>query len=280
MIRRIAFAVATLAFGAGAALAQPYGGEPDPYSLPPGYDQVTGYGDATAEADAAEDYGYQYGDDYGTTPPDLRDDAVPYADERGDVRARDDSHYNSGASVRGSSTYSREGYSRSGSTYSSRESASSQEAYVEGTIDQDGRVRERAYVGAPVYADRSGYAASSSSSAYASSSSAARFGYQRRFEAFSVATEQSETTSYARREEYAYLRREPHWNAWDIRLDSSFQSSLTGGVEGDSPVMWSSGGGYATASASASAYAGARAFAGVRAGRGRGHRGHGGCGCH
>jgi hypothetical protein len=82
-----------------------------------------------------------------------------------------------------------------------------------------------------------------------------------------------------RREDYAYLRREPHWNAWDVRLDSSFQSSLTGGVEGDAPVMWSSGGGYATASASASAYASARAFAGVRAGRGRGHRGHGGCGC-
>ena len=273
MIRRIAFAVATLAFSAGAALAQPYGGEPDPYSLPPGYDQVTGYGDAPEASSAAEDYGYQYGDDYGTTPA---DDAVPYADERD----RDDSHYNSGASVRGSSTYSREGYSRSGSTYSSRESASSQEAYVEGTVDQDGQVHERAYVGDPLYADRSDYAASSSSSAYASSSSAARFGYQRRFEAVSVATERSETTSYARREEYSYLRREPQWNAWDIRLDSSFQSSLTGGVEGDSPVLWSSGGGYATASASASAYAGARAFAGVRAGRGRGHRGHGGCGCH
>ena len=129
MIRRIAFAVATLAFSAGAALAQPYGGEPDPYSLPPGYDQVTGYGDAPEASSAAEDYGYQYGDDYGTTPA---DDAVPYADER------DDSQYNSGASVRGSSTYSREGYSRSGSTYSSRESASSQEAYVEGTVDQVG----------------------------------------------------------------------------------------------------------------------------------------------
>ena len=165
--------------------------------------------------------------------------------------------------MRGSSTYSREGYSRSGSTYSSRESASSQEAYVEGEVAADGRVREQ------------------SSSAYASSaaSSTARFGYQRRFEAFSVATKQSETTSYVRREDYAYLRREPHWNAWDVRLDSSFQSSLTGGVEGDAPVMWSSGGGYATASASASAYASARAFASVRAGRGRGHRGHGGCGC-
>lgn len=296
MIRRLGFAFATFALSAGAALAQPYGGEPDPYALPPGYDQVTGYGDAPPEADAAEDYGYQYGDDYGTTPADARDDAVPYPDERGDDRSRDDSYYNSGASVRGSSTYSREGYSRSGSTYSSRESASSQEAYVEGEVDADGRVvRERAYVGAPVYADDSGVSgegeayrsrygdrsgASSSSSAYASSSSsAARFGYQRRFEAFSVATEQSETTSYARREEYAYLRRAPQWNAWDIRLDSSFQSSLTGGVEGDSPVMWSSGGGYATASASASSFAGARAFAGVRAGRGRGHRGHGGCGC-
>ncbi len=266
MIRRLAFAVATLAFTAGGALAQPYGGEPDPYALPPGYDQVTGYGDAPPQADAAEDYGYQYGDDYGTTPADARDDAVPYADERGDDRSRDDSYYNSGASVRGSSTYSREGYSRSGSTYSSRESASSQEAYVEGAVDEDGRVRER-----------SGYAAASASSAYGASS--ARFGYQRRFDAFSVATEQSETTSYARREEYAYLRREPQWNAWDIHLDASAQSGLTGGVEGSAPVMWSGGGGYATASASASAYAGARAFAGVRGGRGRHHGGHGGCGC-
>lgn len=272
MIRRLAFAVATLALGSGAALAQPYGGEPDPYSLPPGYDQVTGYGDAP-EASAAEDYGYQYGDDYGTTPA---DGAVPYGDE---PQPGDDSHYNSGASVRGSSTYSREGYSRSGSTYSSRESVSSQEAYVEGEIDQDGQVRERAYVGAPVYADRSDYAASSSSSAYASSSSAARFGYQRRFEAFSVATERSEITSYSRREDYAYLRPAPHWSAWDIHLDASAQLGLTGGVEGSAPVMIASGGGYATASASASAYAGARAFAGVRAGRGRGHRGHGGCGC-
>lgn len=300
MIRRLAFAVATLALSASAALAQPYGGEPDPYSLPPGYDQVTGYGDAPEmppEASSAQDYGYQYGDDYGTTPPDARDDAVPYADEpQRDDQRRDDSYYNSGASVRGSSTYSREGYSRSGSTYSSRESASSQEAYVEGTVDEDGRVRERAYVGAPVdaddtgvsgegyrgrYEDRSSSSASSASSAYVSSSasSAARFGYQRRFEAFSVATEQSETTSYARREEYAYLRREPQWNAWDIHLDASAQSGLTGGVEGSAPVMTSSGGGYATASASASAYAGARAFAGVRGGRGRHHGGHGGCGC-
>lgn len=278
MISRLAFAAAALALSAGAALAQPHGGEPDPYALPPGYDQVSGYGDAP-EASSAEDYGYQYGDDYGTTPA---DDAVPYADERPDDRDRDDRHYNSGATV------------RSGSTYSSRGSASSQEAWVEGTVDQDGRVRERAYVGAPVHADdpgvsgegdayrgrdadRSSSSASSSSSAYASASSAARFGYQRRFEAFSVATERSETTSYARREEYAYLRRAPGWNAWDMRLDSSFQSSLTGGVGGDAPVIWSGGGAYATASASASAYAGARAFAGVRGGRG--HRGHGGCGC-
>lgn len=282
MIRRFAFAVVSLAFTAGTALAQPYGGEPDPYTLPPGYDQVAGYGDAP-EASAAEDYGYQYGDDYGTTPA---DDAVPYPDE---PQPNDDSYYNSGASVRGSSTYSREGYSRSGSTYSSRESATSQEAYVEGTVDQDGRVRERAYVGAQAYADDSEVSAESERgqyrgqygerSGYASSLSASRFGYQRRFEAFSVATERSETTAYSRREDFAYLRRTPHWNAWDIHLDASAQMGLTGGVEGSAPMMTSSGGGYATASASASAYAGARAFAGVRGGRGRHHGGHGGCGC-
>lgn len=224
MIRRLAFAAAAaVAISAGSAQAQPAGADADPYALPPGYNQVTGYGEPT-EAESAADYGDPYG----------ADGRVP------------------GASEPGSTTFGREGYSRSGSSYSSRSTATSQEAYIEGEIDERG----------------------------ATTTSSARYGYQRRFEAFSVAAERSETSSYARREEIAPQRSEPLWNPYDIHLDASAQMGLTGGVEGSRTVIVFSGGGYATvsASASASAHAGARAFAGVRAGHRPG--GHGGCGCH
>lgn len=304
MIRRLVFsALAAALAAAGAAQAQPYQPEPyeaapDPYALPPGYDQVTGYppeyeGPARYDAPAAADYA---DDRSGEAPADDRYADDRYADDRGyaadySAAARDESYYNSGASVRGSSTFSRQSYARSGETYSSRERRSSSEAWVEGEVDADGRVYERSgYAESPEYVQEYGYARegeayADSRSGYSArySSSSAPFGYQRRFYAFSVASEETEDLSVERREDYAYMRRD-HIAAWangDIRLDSSFQSSLTGGVEGMGPVMWATGGGgYASFSASASAYAGARAFAGVRGSRG--HRGKGRgrhCGC-
>ena len=307
MIRRLVYSAlaATLA-AAGAAQAQPYQPEPyeaapDPYALPPGYDQVTGYppeyeGPAHYDAPAAEDYPDDRSGDAPAGEPVDRYTEDRYAEDRGyaadySAAARDDSYYNSGASVRGSSTWSRQGYARSGETYFSRERRSSSEAWVEGEIDADGRVYERRdYVEAPDYVREYGYAREGEAyaedrSAYSArySSSSAPFGYQRRFYAFSVASEGTEELSVERSEEYAYARRDriAAWANGDIRLDSSFQSSLTGGVEGMGPVMWATGGGgYASFSASASAYAGARAFAGVRGmrghrGKGRGRR----CGC-
>ena len=293
MIRRLVFSAAAAALAcAGAVQAQPYQPEPyeaspDPYALPPGYDQpgyALGYeGPAYYDAPNAEDYAEDRSG-YDAPPP------------------PDDSYYNSGASVRGSSTYSRDGYVRSGESHSSRESRSSSEAWVEGEVeyDADGRVisDRRAYAGPPVYIDENGVsregeawsgerygAYSEDRSGYSArySSSSAPFGYQRRFNAFSVATERSEEMSVERSEEYAWERRDhvAAWAAGDVRLDSSFMGSLTGGVEGQGPVMWATGGGgYASFSASASAYAGARAFAGARGMRG--HRGKGrgrGCGC-
>lgn len=302
MIRRLVSATAAVALiaASGVVQAQPYGGDPDPYGLPQDYNQVTGYDgqDPTRDQQAApaEDYA-----------PDGAPEAAPYADD-GYVTPGDPDrgYYNSGASAREQSTYSRQGYVRSGESYSSRETATSQEAYVGGEVRERERSEDRgsdsdypyaddpprASVGTPVYADetgasgegeRSGARSSSSSSSYASAAaSSARFGYQRRFYAFSVATEQSETSSSVRREDFGYVRRVPYppypYRNDDLHLDGSSQLALTGGVEGSAYVASSSGGGYATASASASAFAGARAFAGVRGGRGH-HGGHGGCGC-
>ena len=328
MIRRLASTAAVFAvlLAAGAVQAQPYQGEPDPYALPPDYDQVQGYGDQPGYADEYE--GPARYDEPGQPgyPPEYEgpasydeEEASPaedYArDDRGYAPAprydrRDDSHYNSGASVRADSTYSRRDYSRSGSSYSSRSAASSQEAYVQGEYAEDDRYGRderdggRAYVGAPVYVDEDGVSRTDegysrerrystgggvsaeqtsgarTASTY-SSSGGARFGYQRRFYAYSVAEEQSEVTSVRRSEEFAYLRRDRAygWDEHDLRLDNSFTGGLNGGVEGEGPVVWSSGGGgYASFSASASSFAGARAFARARGGRGHRGRGHG-CGC-
>ena len=325
MIRRFSLVATPMVLGAllwaGAAQAQPYGDQPDPYALPPGYDQVTGYdqpgyapdyegpasydepeqpgyppeyeGPAYADAPPAEDYAADRSGDQPRYDPSPR-----YVEDRGyaAVPPRDDSYYNSGASVRGSSTASRESYARSGERYSSRERSSSAETYVEGPVGDDGRLYEdrRASTGSPVYVDENGYsregeAYSRDGSAYAEERSgysarysAAPFGYQRRFAAFSVAEERSETLSYERSEEYAYRRgdRIAGWANGDLRLDNSFVGGLTGGVEGQGPVMWSGGGGYASFSASAGAFAGARAFAGVRGSRGHRGKGRGGrCGC-
>jgi len=297
----------------GVVQAQPYGGDPDPYGMPQDYNQVTGYeGQGQDQAAPAEDYA----PDGAPADRGYVQDA-PYADD-GYVTPGDPGrgYYNSGATAREQSSYSRQGYVRSGESYSSRETATSQEAYVGGEVRERGRSADsdypyaddppRASVGAPVYVDengvsregeasrygersgqRSGYASASSSASSSSSSSSyvaassARFGYQRRFYAFEAATEQSETSSVVRREDFGYVRREsayPYRND-DLHLDGSSQLALTGGVEGSAYVASSSsGGGYASASASASAFAGARAFAGVRGGRGH-PGGHGGCGC-
>lgn len=319
MIRRLisVAAVAAVLGVAAPVIAQPYDDQQDPYTLPPGYNQVTGYDDPATygqpgyapeyegpayddapTADAYADDRSGYDDRYADAPPPAQ--PPRYADDRGypadygAARGRDLSYYNSGASVRASSTYSREGYVRSGESYSSRERRTSTEGYVAGEIeyDADGRViaERRAATGAPVYVDergvsREGYASSryeTERSGYSARYSAsAPFGYQRRFYAFSVASEQSEEMERTRSEEYAYARRDSvaAWANGDIRLDTSFVGGLTGGVEGQGPVMWSGGGGYASFSASASSYAGARAFAGARSFRGHRGRGHHGCGC-
>jgi len=286
--------------------------DPDQYAAPdaePGYApeyEGPAYYDAPPAEDYADDRSGYVQDDRYAEPPVYADDRGYQADYDA-ARGRDDSYYNSGASVRGSSTYSRDSYSRSGETYSSRERSTSAEAYVEGEIeyDADGRVirHDRAYTGSPVYVDERGVSREgevyrgqgyddryetggryeAERSGYSARYESAPFGYQRRFYAFSVAAEESEEVEVRRSEEYAYRRDEiAAWARGDLHLDSSFVTSLTGGVEGQGPVMWSEGGGYASFSASASSFAGARAFAFAGA-RGRGHRGKGrrghGCGC-
>lgn len=298
MIRRLALPpmlLGAVLLWAGAAQAQPYGGQ-DPLAVPADdFSQPPGYPDSyegPARYDEPDQPGYA--PDYEGPASYDEEEAAPAEDyrsaETGDDRGyaparRDDSHYNSGASARGSSTYSRQSSSRSGSTYSSRSSASSQEAYVQGEYAEDDRGAAREDYGyrREGYARGDGYAEQRSGARTAStysSSGEARFGYQRRFSAYSVAEERTEEMSVERREEYAYLRRdrELRYDEYDLRLDHGFTGGLNGGVEGAGPVMWAGGGGYASFSASASSFAGARAFAGARS-RG-GHRGKGhGCGC-
>jgi hypothetical protein len=346
MIRRLVSTVAPLAvaFAAvcGAAVAQPYAGEPDPYTLPPGYNQVTGYDqpgyapgyEGPAQYEPQDQGDYQQDAPPAAYPPEYEGPAhyepAPSADAYGGQDRG--GYYNSGTGAQVSSTYSRQGYVRGGESYSSRERNTSQEAYVGGQVYADDR-GGYATTGTPVYVDengvsrdggyvrgsshssqsgyssaydsrygdgraeqygshqdsrygdqsgeRSGYADAGSYEAYAASS--ARFGYQRRFYAFSVAEEEYSNTS-VRRDEFGYVRRyqpRPYpWRNDDLHLDVSTQLALTGGVEGESYVASSSGGGYATASASASAGARAGAFAGARGGRGKGHHGRPhGCGC-
>ncbi len=288
MIRAIAFAIAAGALCAGATAAQPYG-QPDPYGMPPGYttgevDPYYAYSDEdyADPADAPPAY-YESGSEY--EAPDPYDGyreasryegpyyaAEPYPRPHGD---RGDVYYNSGGYV--DRSYS----ARGGSAYSSRSSTSSRSAYVGGAYVDESPYSDRdpgyarSYSDEHAYSDgyRGGYG--SGDYGYEIDTRYAPFAYQRRFYAYSVAEGRAESTSWSRREEYAYIRRH---RLDDLRLPASFfMGGLTGGVEGEGPVMWSSGGGgNATASASASAGARAGAFAGARGGR-RGHEG-GGCG--
>lgn len=277
---RLVFPAATsaaLLLIAGAAAAQSPASEPDPYTLPPGYDQVTGYDGAPEDSPRYDE-------------PASSADAYGGPDQGGS--------YDQGR-AQTSSSYSR-GYVRGGESYSSRERQTSQEAYVEGTarVDEQGvRVeQQQGYVVGATSASQTGY-----SSRYDSRSGgvgqhdyveqgeyqsygaeAARFGYQRRFYAFSVAEARTESTTVVT-DDFGYTRRyEPRpfpWRNDDLHLDGASQLALTGGVEGGAYVAASSGGGgYATVSASASAGARAGAFAGVRGGRGR-PGSHHSCGC-